>query len=70
MALEAVGDAMDAPPGLALGEQREAVLHKMTNGLGFGRNSPAHEQSSRPSRGWIHAVPEVGGLDHRFQRVG
>jgi putative transposase len=32
-------------------------------------NSPIPRQVQPPSRGWIHAVPEVGGLHHRYQRV-
>ena len=32
-------------------------------------NSPFPRTVQPPSRGWIHAVPEVGGLHHRYQRV-
>jgi putative transposase len=32
-------------------------------------NSPFPRAVQPPSRGWIRAVPEVGGLHHRYQRV-
>jgi transposase InsO family protein len=32
-------------------------------------NSPIPRQVQPPSRGAIRAVPEVGGLHHRYQRV-
>ena len=32
-------------------------------------NSPFPRTVQPPSRGWIHAVPEVGGLHHRYTRV-
>ena len=32
-------------------------------------NSPFPRTVQPPSHGWIHAVPEVGGLHHRYQRV-
>ena len=32
-------------------------------------NSPIPRQVQPPSRGPIRAVPEVGGLHHRYQRV-
>jgi putative transposase len=32
-------------------------------------NSPFPRAVQPPSRGWIRAVPEVGGLYHRYQRV-
>jgi len=32
-------------------------------------HSPFPRAVQPPSRGWIRAVPEVGGLYHRYQRV-
>jgi putative transposase len=32
-------------------------------------NSPFPPSRPADSRGWIHAVPEVGGLHHRYQCV-
>jgi putative transposase len=32
-------------------------------------NSPFPRTVQPPSHSWIHAVPEVGGLHHRYQRV-
>ena len=32
-------------------------------------NSPFPRAVQPPSRGWIRAIPEVGGLHHRYQRV-
>ena len=35
----------------------------------LGHNSPQPRDGQPPSRGRITAVPQVGGLHHRYQRV-
>ena len=37
--------------------------------LGLGRDTPSPRQATPPSAGRIVAIPEVGGLHHRYDRV-
>ena len=38
--------------------------------LGLGKDTPSRRPVTPPSTGRIVAIPEVGGLHHRYDRVG
>ena len=46
-----------------------AYYHESRTHLSLNRNSPVERQIEPPHRGRVVAVPQVGGLHHRYRRV-
>jgi len=43
--------------------------HESRTHLGLDKDCPVHREVEPPERGKIVAIPQVGGLHHRYTRV-
>jgi len=56
------------PPALAVVTSFLAYYHESRTHLSLGNDTPEARSVQPPERGTIIAIPQVGGLHHRYER--